>query len=121
MKRTILYFLFACFMVLVSCSKDNGPMASSSVKELQVESFDLITMAPMFKVAGFTEISAVVTPPIIGLKYEWKATEGVLVGSGQSVRFTICHQTTVEITCKISDDSGASMTKSIKVTAADMP
>jgi hypothetical protein len=50
-----------------------------------------------------------------GLTYQWKASYGTIIGSGASVKWTVCHADTFTITCDVQDDQGHKESKTVAV------
>jgi hypothetical protein len=105
MKKYV-FFTLSVFMILaVSCSKksdstvSNTPLVFSS---LNVSDSTMI-------VNGLITFSANATGD--GLSYHWTASYGSFVGSGPSVKWTVCHADNFTVTCEVKDANGNSASK----------
>lgn len=54
-----------------------------------------------------------------GLSYHWTASYGSFVGSGASVKWTVCHADNFVITCEVKDANGNSATKQRTISVHD--
>lgn len=105
MKRSIFVLLSVFFIVAVSCSKksessgSNTPLVFSSLN---------VTDTTMV-VNGLITFSATASGD--GLSYHWTASYGSFVGSGQTVKWTVCHADNFTVTCEVKDANGNSASK----------
>ncbi|MCL5990734.1 MAG: hypothetical protein M1419_01350 [Bacteroidetes bacterium] len=108
MKKYILLFVFIIMLTLVGCKKEENV--------LNPKTFTFISLtATKSEIAlnEFTDITATATGE--NLTYSWSCSEGAIFDNGPKVQFSICHATTVRVTCTVSDQSGNSESKDISI------
>lgn len=99
------------FIAVVSCSKSN-----SAPSENDGSAFKFISLAASdttMTVNGVLTITATATGS--GLKYKWTADYGTFIGNGSSVQWTVCHSDDFYIGCEVTDGSGNSGKKEIRI------
>jgi hypothetical protein len=105
MKKYILLLFFAFAIMAVSCSKKSNSTGSNTPLVFSSLSVSDTTMV----VNGLISISATASGD--GLSYHWTASYGSFVGSGASVKWTVCHADKFLITCEVKDANGNSASK----------
>lgn len=111
MKKYLSFSLVMILFLVMACSKNNTTQPIDNNKTFSFDS--LTTEQDSIKVNGFTKITAHAQGS--GLTYKWVASVGTLDGSGPQVTFTICHSTTITVSCTVSDNDNHSATKEVKV------
>ena len=115
MKYIILTLLIAFAVISSSCSSHTTAPVSGDFTGDSEFTFDKLTSGnTTIEINGSTPVTAVATGK--DLKYIWSAREGVVLGEGSNVSYTICHATTDIITCQITDYRNKSITKDISIT-----
>ncbi|MEI8005548.1 MAG: PKD domain-containing protein [Bacteroidota bacterium] len=111
MKRYIVILFSVFLIVAVSCSKKSDSAGSSTPLVFTNLNASDSTMA----VNGLISFSATASGD--GLTYHWTASYGSFVGSGASVKWTVCHADNFTVTCEVKDANGnsASKTRIIRV------
>ncbi len=118
MKKLI--FLIAILILTIACEKSIKPDDDTTIKlPPGILEFSLFAREYEIKIGNLTEITAVITPPTISLEYQWKATEGAIMGSGQTVYYSNCCASKPKIICTIIDKSGNRASKSIEITVVE--
>jgi hypothetical protein len=108
MRKYISVTLLAMLVIVASCSKKSTDQPGTPL------SFNSLTAADtVVKVNAVTTITADATGD--GLTYEWTASYGNFFGSGHAVEWSVCHQATFTITCKVKDSHNNSASKTISV------
>ena len=111
MKKILLYSSILVLIAIVSCSK-----SKSSPGESNGPKFNFISLTASdstMTVNGVLAITATATGS--GLKYKWSSDYGTVIGSGSSVQWTVCHPDDFYIGCEVTDGSGNSGKKEIKI------
>lgn len=110
MKNAIFLFLTFSLILWSSCSKKETttPDSTSTLKFTSLVAADTLV-----KVNAFTTITANVTGD--GLTYNWSATYGTFKGSGSKVEWSVCHQSTFKITCKVTDQYNHTESKEVVI------
>ena len=113
----ILYLLIPLAVIFIACNK--APNITEPVVEEKlppgVNSFEIVANNYSLTLGTFIEVYAVVDPPFLMFTYEWKATEGVILGSGDKVQYSYCCAAKTKISCTIIDNEGNRYSKSIEV------
>ena len=113
MKKTLIFLFILSLLTVVSCQKSetSQPENASELKFVSLVASDTAML-----VNGINQITANVTGE--GLTYKWTASYGTIIGSGSSVKWTVCHADTFIITCEVTDkyDHKASKELNIRVT-----
>jgi hypothetical protein len=104
MKKYTFFLLCVFALMAVACSKksnsgSNIPLVFSS---LNVSDTTMV-------VNGLITITASASGD--GLSFHWTASYGSFVGSGSSVKWTVCHADKFTITCEVKDANGNSSSK----------
>jgi len=73
----------------------------------------LVAQDTVLPINGITTVAASATGS--GLTYNWTASYGSFIGSGSSVKWTVCHADTFTITCVVKDNKGNSASKVIAI------
>jgi hypothetical protein len=112
MKKSLTLFFFLGLLMAFSCQKSET-VAPENTAELKFIS--LVAADTVMIVNGINSITANVSGE--GLSYRWTASYGTIIGSGPSVKWTVCHSDTFKITCEVTDkyDHTASKDLNIKV------
>lgn len=114
-----LIFLIPFFVLLVACDNSSEPEDDDVKLPPGITEFTLFVRDPIIKVGNLTEITAIVSPPTLSLEYQWKASEGAIMGSGQTVYFSNCCASKPKINCTIIDKNGNKASKVIEITVID--
>ncbi len=119
MKKLI--FLIPFIVLCMACQKSTEPEVDDEKTKLppDVIEFALFARESTIKIGTTTDITAFIDPPFLLLDYQWKASEGAILGSGQTVYFSNCCASKPKITCTISDKNGNKASKSIEITVID--
>jgi hypothetical protein len=117
MKYIFLTLALAAILIS-SCGENSTTEAPKGEKTFVFK--DLAAQDTMILINSYTFIKAMVEPADADVTYRWGSTEGAVVGSGQSVRFTICHKTTTEIFCTITDKNNNTETKKVYVSSFEI-
>ena len=97
---------------MASCSKSTvNPDNSNPGTEFKFES--LVAQDTVLPINGITTVAAKATGT--GLTYHWTASYGSFIGSGSSVKWTVCHADRFTITCEVKDDKGNTASKVIGI------
>lgn len=120
MKKLI--FLILLMVLVLACEKTSEPVDDKE-NEIKlppgITEFTLFARETVIKVGNLTEITAIVSPPTLSLEYQWKASEGAIMGSGQTVYFSNCCASKPKINCTIIDKNGNKASKVIEITVID--
>lgn len=112
MTKILVLFATLIIISMASCSKSTvNPDNSNSGSEFKYES--LVAQDTALPVNGITTVSAKATGT--GLTYYWTASYGSFIGSGSSVKWTVCHADRFTITCEVKDDKGNAASKVIAI------
>ncbi len=109
MKKTLLFLFMVSVFFWTACSKTE----TAPVNEAPIKFNSLVAADTLIKVNDITTITANAAGE--GLTYNWSATYGTFIGSGAQVQWTVCHQATFIITCKITDQNNNSESKQIVI------
>jgi hypothetical protein len=112
MKKSLLILFVFGLLAAVSCQKSEQSQPENAV---ELKFISLVASDTAMIVNGINSITANVSGE--GLNYKWTASYGTIIGSGPSVKWTVCHADTFKITCEVTDkyDHTASKDISIKV------
>jgi hypothetical protein len=116
--KYILLTLAIAAMLIVSCGETGTTEAPKGEKSFVFKELD--AQDSLILINSYTFIRAKVEPADADVSYRWGSTEGAIVGSGQSVRFTICHKTKTEIFCTITDKNNNSETRKVYVSSFEI-
>jgi hypothetical protein len=105
MKRYVIILLSVFMIMAVSCSKKSESTGSGNPLVFSSLNASDSTMT----VNGLITFSASASGD--GLSYHWTASYGSFVGSGQSVKWTVCHADDFTVTCEVKDANGNSASK----------
>jgi hypothetical protein len=112
-----LYLLIPLAVIFIACNK--APNTTEPVVEDKlppgVNSFEIVANNYSLTLGTFIDLYAVVDPPFLMFTYEWKASEGVILGSGEKVQYSYCCVAKAKITCTILDKEGNRYSKSVDV------
>ncbi|MBI5323778.1 MAG: hypothetical protein HZB41_00580 [Ignavibacteriae bacterium] len=104
-----IFLLFSLLIItLIGCKKEENVLNPKSFTFVS-----LTTTKSEINLNEFTDITATATGD--NLTYSWTCSEGAIFDNGPKVQFSICHATTVRITCTVSDASGYSESKDINI------
>ncbi|TAL69882.1 MAG: hypothetical protein EPN82_04495 [Bacteroidetes bacterium] len=107
--RKYFYILISLLVItLIGCKKEESPTNPKTFTFVS-----LTASKTEIDINEFTDITATATGE--NLTYRWSCTEGAIFDNGPKVQFSICHATTVRITCIVSDASGNSESKDINI------
>jgi len=105
MKKFTIVLLSVCVIMGMACSKksensgSNTPLVFTSLNASD-------TTMPVNGLISFTAVASG-----DGLSYHWTASYGSFIGSGSSVKWTVCHADKFFVTCEIRDVNGNSASK----------
>ena len=105
--KSILYIIFG-LVVLGSCSKNSDTPVSPSPTEYVFKFTEIKADKDTFSVNESVKLSAIAQGD--GLVYFWKSNQGIILGNGASINFSICHADSSKISCTVSDQYGNSST-----------
>jgi hypothetical protein len=116
--KYIFLTLTIAVMLLASCGEDSSTEAPKGEKSFVFK--DLAAQDSLILINSYTFVRAMVEPADAEVSYRWGSSEGAIIGSGQSVRFTICHKTKTQIFCTITDKNNNSETKKVYVSSFEI-
>ncbi len=112
MKNILTTLAVVLVLFTVSCSKSTvDPIDNPGNTEFKFES--LVAQDTALPINGITTVTANATGST--LTYHWTASYGSFIGSGASVKWTVCHSDTFSINCEVKDDLGHSESKVIYI------
>lgn len=98
--------LFSVFMILIiACSKKSDTAGTGAPLVFSSLNASDTTMS----LNGIITFTANASGD--GLSYHWTASYGSIIGSGQSVKWTVCHAARFDVTCEIKDAYGNTATR----------
>ena len=109
MKKTIYLVTILITVFIISCSKST-PAPENSIP---LKFTSLVPQDTVLPVNGITNITANATGS--GLNYQWTASYGSFIGSGSTVKWSVCHADKFTITCQVKDDNGHSDSKTVSI------
>jgi hypothetical protein len=111
MKMRKLVFSLAIILALaaLSCSKKTDNSGSSVPLVFSTLNVSDTTMA----VNGIVTLTANASGD--GLSYHWTASYGSFIGSGASVKWTVCHADKFTVTCEVKDGGGNTSSKTVTI------
>lgn len=106
--KNLIYIMCFAIIGLISCSDSSSPVDSD------LHGFEFVKLETDKTRMLLTE-AATLTATATGeeLSYQWKASEGNLIGQGSSIQFTICHATSSRVSCTVTDKYNHSTSKSV--------
>ncbi|MCX6287867.1 MAG: hypothetical protein NTY96_12195 [Bacteroidetes bacterium] len=105
MKKYTTILLSVLIIMAIACSKKSDTAGSGTPLIFSSLNASDTTMP----VNGLITLSANASGD--GLSYHWTASYGSFVGSGQSVKWTVCHADNFVITCEVKDANGNTASK----------
>jgi hypothetical protein len=111
MRNFIAIICLFSFVMLTACNKSKTTPDSGTGSTFKFSS--LVAADTVIKVNDITTITATATGD--ALTYKWTASYGTFVGSGATVQWTVCHQSSFNISCLVTDQYNHSETKTIIV------
>ena len=108
--KKLVFLSVILIIVVAGCKKDNAPAGNSNIPlnfvSLQAESDTVI-------VDAYVNITANATGE--NLSFIWSAPQGTILGSGKTIKFTICHATQTQVECTVKDAAGHQDKKSVNI------
>jgi hypothetical protein len=111
MKKLLFFTTILTFVLFSSCSKSSVEPDKENTTEFKFVS--LVAQDTILPVNGITTVAANASGS--GLTYKWTASYGSFIGSGSSVKWTVCHADKFTITCEVNDDKGNKASKVIAI------
>ncbi len=109
-KLTYLFVLFV-LASMASCSK--SPVNPDNNQGTEFKFVSLVSQDTALPINGITSVEAAATGT--NLSYTWTASYGTFIGSGKSVKWTVCHADRFTVTCEVKDDQGHSDSKTVSI------
>lgn len=95
-------------LVIFSCKKKESDITSEPFEFISLTASDTFP-----RINEYTTLTAVTKGS--NLTYTWNYQEGVIIGSGSQVQFTICHSAKIDVTCEVSNPAGEVLSKTIRI------
>jgi hypothetical protein len=111
MKKVFILVTLSIIVILSACKKSSESPDQSAGTPLQFTS--LVAADTVLKVNDATTITANASGD--GLSYKWTKSYGTFIGTGATVQWFVCHQSTFTITCEVTDQYGHSATKQTSI------
>lgn len=105
MRKFTFILLSVLAILAIACSKKSDNTGTNTPLTFK----NLIVSDTVMVVNGLITATADATGD--GLSYHWTASYGSFVGSGASVKWTVCHADKFIITCEVTDQNGNSASK----------
>jgi len=105
MKKFAIVLLSVFAILAISCSKKSDTTGSNTPLVFS----SLIASDTTMTVNGLITFTAKASGD--GVSYHWTASYGSFVGSGSSVKWTVCHADKFVVTCEVKDANGNSASK----------
>jgi hypothetical protein len=115
MKKIIFLSIILIAIVTISCKKSTTEPENNNPPAAEFKYISLIPQDTAIAVNGVTNITANATGS--ELTYHWTASYGSFIGSGATVKWTVCHSDKFSITCEVKDDQGHSESKVVYINA----
>lgn len=114
MKKTILLLIVSAIMLSYSCKKKDDSGVQTPFSYSSLTSSDSIVVVN-------NALRIVATATGDGLKYSWVSTDldgnnyGTIIGSGNDVQWSVCHESRFKVTCTIVDKYNNSDSKTVYI------
>lgn len=109
MKKYTLILVLVSAVLAFSCSKKSDSSGSS----VPLVFSSLVASDTTMAVNGLITFTANATGD--GISYHWTASYGSFIGSGSSVKWTVCHADKFTVTCEIKDAGGNTSSKTATI------
>ena len=105
MKKYSILLLSAFMILVLACSKKSDSAGTGAPLVFN----SLIASDTTMSLNGTITFTADASGE--GLVYHWTASYGSIIGSGKTVKWTVCHAARFVVVCEIKDANGNTATK----------